>query len=175
MLQAVSESRETVSVAALAVVNAFGDVRDPGTGRLLAGTRIENAPDSAVEVDSFAYELLDTARAMRQGSVRRDFAGSRAGAPRGMSTVLVAVATEAALTCIEAKRVAVMAAAGMARTLSPAHTTFDGDIVFVLSLGSARAEVNAVGAAAADAVAHAIVRGVTQAHSAGGLPGLLPS
>jgi L-aminopeptidase/D-esterase-like protein len=68
-----------------------------------------------------------------------------------------------------------MAAGGMARTLSPAHTTLDGDIVFVLSVGSAPADVNAVGAAAADAVARAIVRGVTQARSAGGLLGLLQS
>ena len=172
MVRVASESGETVRVAALAVVNAFGDVRDLETGRLLAGARIENAPDSAVEVDSFAYELLDTARAMRQGNVRGKFAGSNPAASRGTNTVLAAVATDAALTRMEAKRVAVMAAAGMARTLSPAHTTFDGDIVFVLSVGSAPADVNAVGAAAADAVARAIVRGVTQARSAAGLPGL---
>jgi len=60
----------------------------------------------------------------------------------------------------------------MARALSPAWTRFDGDIVFALSCGSRSADVNALGAAAADAVAAAIVRGVTQANSAGGLPGL---
>jgi L-aminopeptidase/D-esterase-like protein len=65
-----------------------------------------------------------------------------------------------------------MAAAGMARAISPAHTTYDGDIIFVLSVGNARADLNAVGIAAAEAVACAIVRGVTQAHSAAGIPGL---
>jgi L-aminopeptidase/D-esterase-like protein len=89
--------------------------------------------------------------------------------------VLVAVATDATLTRIEAGRVAQMAAAGMARSLSPAHTTFDGDIIFVLSLGHARADLNALGIAAAEAVAHAIVRGVTQSHSAHGVPGLAGS
>jgi len=84
----------------------------------------------------------------------------------------VAVATDAALTRVEAGRVAVMASAGMARALSPAFTRFDGDIVFALSCGSGAASVDAIGAAAAKAVAQAIVRGATQARSASGLPGL---
>jgi L-aminopeptidase/D-esterase-like protein len=45
-------------------------------------------------------------------------------------------------------------------------------VVFALSVGDLHADVNALGAAAADAVAHAIARGVTQAAGAGGLPGL---
>jgi L-aminopeptidase/D-esterase-like protein len=60
----------------------------------------------------------------------------------------------------------------MARAISPAHTTYDGDVIFVLSVGNARADLNALGIAAADAVARAILRGVTQAHSAAGIPGL---
>jgi L-aminopeptidase/D-esterase-like protein len=149
-------------VAALAAVNAFGDVRDPATARLLAGTRV--APDSR--------ELLDTAAALRRGISKPSF--SQPAAPRA-NTVLVAVVTDAALTRIEAKRLAVMASAGVGRSLSPAFTSFDGDIVFALSLGPARpgpAGVDALGAAAAEAVAQAVVRGVTQAGSAGGLPGL---
>ena len=51
-------------------------------------------------------------------------------------------------------------------------TKFDGDIVFALSLGEKEADVVAIGAAAAEAVARAIVRGVTQAETAGGVPGL---
>jgi len=160
-----------VQVAALAAVNAFGDVRDPATGRLLAGAR--TAADSR--------ELLDTAAALRRGMAPPSF--GRAAAPPH-NTVLAVVATDAALSRAEAGRLAVMASAGMARALSPAWTCFDGDVVFALSCGSAdvasggatpssrRADLNALGAAAAEAVAAAIVRGVTQAHSAGGLPGL---
>jgi len=149
----------TVRVAALAAVNAFGDVRDPATGRLLAGTR------SAIG----SHDLLDTAAALR-----REFAPPSFGRPGAApaNTVLVAVATGAALTRADAARLAVMASAGMARALSPAFTRFDGDIVFALSCGDARASVDALGAAAAEAVARAIVRGVTQARSAAGLPGL---
>jgi L-aminopeptidase/D-esterase-like protein len=150
---------QAVRVAALAAVNAFGDVRDPGTGRLLAGAR--TGPG--------ARELLDTAAAMRRGMAPAGF--GRPAAPL-TNTVLVAVATDAAFDRIEAQRVAVMASAGMARALSPAFTRFDGDIVFALSCGDRAATVEAVGAAAADAVANAIVRGVTQGRSAGGLPGL---
>ena len=140
-----------VRVAALAVVNAFGDIRDPESGKILGGAR--RAEDSR--------EFADTAAAMRSGTVRKRFSDP--------NTVLVAAATNAGLGRIEAQRMAVMAAAGMARVISPAHTTFDGDVVFALSIGDARADVNALGAAAAEAVARAIVRGVTQARSAGGV------
>jgi L-aminopeptidase/D-esterase-like protein len=150
---------QTLSVAALAAVNAFGDVRDAATGRLLTGARTTPG----------ARELLDTSAALRRGQTPAGF--GRPAAPAA-NTVLVAVATDAALDRIAARRVAVMAGAGMARALSPAFTRFDGDIVFVLSCGEREAAVEAVGAAAADAVTNAIVRGVTQARSAGGLPGL---
>jgi L-aminopeptidase/D-esterase-like protein len=143
-----------VRVAALAAVNAFGDVRDPSTGQILAGARRGET----------SREFVDMAAAMRTGAKRGSFADP--------NTVLVAVATDAALTRVEASQLARVAAAGMARTLSPAHTTFDGDVVFALSLGSAEADRNALGIAAAEAVARAIVRGVTQARSAGGVPGL---
>ncbi len=76
------------------------------------------------------------------------------------------------MTKQEAQRLAMMAASGMPRVVSPVHTRFDGDIVFALSVGKVQADVNALGAAAADAVAHAIARGVTQSVGAGVVPGL---
>jgi L-aminopeptidase/D-esterase-like protein len=145
-------ARGAIRVAALAVVNVFGDIRDPDTGKIVAGARL--AENSG--------EFADTAAAMRRGTVRTGF--------KDPDTVLVAVATNAALGRLEAERLAKMAAAGVARVVSPAHTTFDGDIVFALSLGTAQVDLNALGAAAAEAVARAIVRGVTQARSAGGVP-----
>jgi L-aminopeptidase/D-esterase-like protein len=145
---------EKVRVAALAAVNAFGDVRDPDSGRILAGARASK--DSK--------KFVDMAAAMQQGEIRKNF--------RDPNTVLVAVATDAALDRVEAGRLAVMASAGMARAISPAHTTFDGDIVFALSCGTTRADLNALGAAAALAVSRAIVRSVKQARPAGGLPAI---
>lgn len=143
-----------VRVAALAVVNAFGDVRDPDSGRIIAGAR--EAADSA--------NVADTALAMRHGAAREGFADP--------NTVLVAVATNAGLTQLEAGRLAVMASAGVARAISPAHTTFDGDVVFALSVGQAHADLNALGAAAAEAVARAIVGSVTEARALGGVPAI---
>jgi L-aminopeptidase/D-esterase-like protein len=148
-------SSQPSRISALAAVNAFGDVLDPETGRILAGAR----------VSPVSRDFADTSAAMRRGVVRKGFSDS--------NTVLVTVATDAALTKHEAQRLATMAASGVPRVVSPVHTRFDGDVVFALSVGSLHADVNALGAAAADAVAHAIARGVTQARGAGGVPGLL--
>lgn len=141
-----------VTVAALVVVNAFGDVRDPHTGRLLAGAR--DAPAS--------YRLADTAGAMRRGIVRRGYDAD--------STTLAVVATNARLTKIQATKMAQMAQQGLVRTIVPAHTTLDGDLVIGLSTGEAEADLNAVGLAAADVVAEAILRAVQKASALGGLP-----
>ena len=63
---------------------------------------------------------------------------------------------------------------GFAQALSPAHTTMDGDLAIALSLGSKIAPVDAIGVAAAEAVAKAIARAARMAESRGGLPGLKP-
>ncbi|MCW5981477.1 MAG: P1 family peptidase [Bryobacteraceae bacterium] len=140
-------------VSALAAVNAFGDVRDPVTGKLLAGAR--RSPSSR--------ELAGTARMMKQGV-------PATGA--WQNTTLAVVATNAALTKVEATKLAQLAAAGVARAIDPVWTTVDGDLVIALSAGSHRGDLNALGAAAAEAVSEAIVRAVKFAPSLGGLPGL---
>lgn len=143
---------EPVRVAALAVANPFGDIRDPDDGRLLAGTRNPQAP----------RRLVDTAAAMLRGRVRAGFAEP--------ATVLAAVATTARLDRRACRRVAKMASAGLARALSPAFTSFDGDVTFTLSVGAVEADVHAVGVAAAQAVGRALARAATEAVAAGGLP-----
>jgi L-aminopeptidase/D-esterase-like protein len=142
-----------IRVAALAVVNAVGDIIDSRTGEILAGTR--KSRDSR--------EFLNSAEAIKQGA--------RAGFKNG-NTTLVAIATNAALTKVQATRVAQMGQQGVVRTISPVHTMSDGDIAIALSLGNERADLNAIGIAAAEAVAEAIMRAVRSAQSLGGLPGL---
>ncbi len=141
-----------LKVAALAAVNAFGDVRDPGTGRLLAGAR--ESPESS--------RLVDTAAAMRRGVVRRGYVSE--------NTTLAVVATNARLTKVQATKMAQMAHQGLVRTILPVHTTLDGDLVIGLATGEVESDLNAVGLAAADAVAEAIVRAVKTATTLGGLP-----
>src|SRR5258708_13091987 len=84
-------------------------------------------------------------------------------------------ATEGAWGRWGARRVAIMAQDGFARAIRPIHTPFDGDTVFVLATGrrpvpEPHAEMLLrIGAAAADCTARAIMRGVYEAQTIGGL------
>ena len=154
---AMVEMAEGVLVSALAVVNAFGDVRDPATGKIVAGARV--AEDSS--------EFTDMAAQMRRGVNREAF-----GAAAPANTTLAVVATNAHFDKVAVTKVAQLAQNGIARAISPVHTMLDGDVVFALSAGERRADVSAVGTVAAEAVAAAIVRAVEQARSLGGVPAL---
>ncbi len=142
-----------ILVQALAVVNAFGDVVDPSTGKVIAGARL--APESPV--------FASTEKLMFQRKMRKVFGSS--------NTTLVVVFTNAALNKVQAVKLAEMAEDGLARAILPAHTMFDGDTVFALSLGEKRADVSLLGAAAAEVTARAIVRAVVMARGLGGVPG----
>lgn len=142
-----------VVVGALMAVNAVGDVRDLDTGALIAGTR--DAPEGR--------RLIDSAQTLTSGAVLERFAGPE-------HTTIGVVATNARLGKAEATRVAALGMLGFARALSPPHTAFDGDTLFVLSVGDRPADLTRLGLAAAEAVARAIVRGVRAAISLPGLP-----
>lgn len=88
------------------------------------------------------------------------------------ATSLVVVATNARLDKGRATHVARMSAAGLARTIRPAHTMFDGDIVFCLATGAVEADPTIVGALGAETVASAVRRGVRAAGGLCGVPGL---
>jgi L-aminopeptidase/D-esterase-like protein len=89
----------------------------------------------------------------------------------GANTTLAVIAVNADLDKAEAKRVAMMAHDGMARAIRPAHTPFDGDLVFAIASGAValdpgvgrQAQVARIGSAAADCLARAIARGVFHA------------
>jgi L-aminopeptidase/D-esterase-like protein len=85
-------------------------------------------------------------------------------------TVIGVVATNARLSKEAANKAAQMAQDGLARTIRPAHTMQDGDTLFMLATGARKADVNIVGAFAAEVVAQAILRAVRAAQPAGGLP-----
>jgi len=142
-------------VAALAVVNAFGDVRDPSTGRILAGTR--RGKDS--------HEFADTAELMRRG-VQRSVSAFE-------STTVGVILTNAKLTKQSASTVAKMASLGMAKALSPGQTLYDGDIVFALASGEIEVDFHTVGLMAEEILIQAIIRGVTKAKEVEGIPSFL--
>ena len=142
-----------LKVSALAAVNALGDVRDPSTGKIVAGAR--KSPES--------MEFADSAKAMKAG---------RRAAPSRQNTTLVVVATNASLTKVEATKLAQLGSLGMARAIDPVNTMSDGDLVVALSLGNLKASVDQLGIAAAEAVSESILRAVRLAPTLGGVPGL---
>jgi L-aminopeptidase/D-esterase-like protein len=131
-------------VAALVAVNAFGDVVDPATGQILAGAR-------PLKGEGWADTL----------ATMKGLVGKAALRVAGWSnTVIGVVVTNARLDKEGANKVAQMAHDGLARAVRPAHTLFDGDTLFALATGSKKADVNLVGAYAAEVVAEAIVRAI---------------
>ena len=151
--------RGSLSVGALAVVNAFGDVRHPKTGELLAGARA--APDGS--------RIVGIEAALSGDSMTPHGRRLRPPAPGG-STTLALVATNARLTREQACRLAGASQVALARCLSPAHTAHDGDLVYALSTGSVSSDALVLEAMAVEALGRAIVRGVTLARGLTGIP-----
>jgi L-aminopeptidase/D-esterase-like protein len=90
----------------------------------------------------------------------------------GTNTTLGVVATNARLSKPQAQKLAQLAQHGLIRGLSPAHTLFDGDIVFAVSTGTQTAEVTRVGLVAAELLAICLGRAVRLAQGLGGVRGL---
>jgi L-aminopeptidase/D-esterase-like protein len=143
-------------VAAIAAVNAVGDVIDPQTNQVIAGIRTTDGK-----------HLAEARKLIRSGDL-----GQRTNPRPGENTTIGLVATNARLTKTEVNRVALMADDGFARAINPSHTTGDGDTVFALATGrwQGEASVTMIGALAAEAMAEAIVRAVAKADSLGGVP-----
>jgi L-aminopeptidase/D-esterase-like protein len=151
-----------VIVGAIAAVNAFGDVVDPQSGQILAGARaLRDGPPPPGAIVDFA----DSMQVMR-GLVGR----SLLGFALPQNTVIGLVATNARFTKEQVNKVAQMAQDGLARAIRPAHTMLDGDTIFAIATGEKNADVNIVGAFAAEAFSQAIVRAVHAARPAAGLP-----
>jgi len=149
-------------VSAIIAVNAFGDVIQPETGRILAGARtIQKGPIIIGNESQFANTLVIMKSLI--GKTVMNFAASQ-------NTVIGTVVTNATLNKEEANKVAQMAHDGLALTIRPAHTMLDGDTLFVMATGKHKADVNIIGAFAAQAVAQAIINAVMKSEPAGGLP-----
>ena len=140
-------------IAALIVVNAWGDVVSPTSGQVIAGPR-----------ESTTGAFLRTATLLKERRTRRPFPTS--------NTVIGVVATNVRLRKEQTHRLAQMAQVGLARTVDPCGSMYDGDTLFVLSLGDRRCDMNALGVGAVEAVATAVQRAVLQAVSLAGVPAL---
>jgi L-aminopeptidase/D-esterase-like protein len=145
-----------VTVGALVVVNALGDVVHPQTGQILAGSRDPATGDFVSAVAT----LLRVPETMGRMLVP------------GQNTTIGVIATDGHLTRDELQRVAALAHDGLARVVRPTHTSFDGDTFFALATGRARSRGNptAIAVAAGELVATAIVRALVSATSLGNVP-----
>jgi L-aminopeptidase/D-esterase-like protein len=140
-----------VTVAALVVTNAFGDVRADTGGAIIAGARRAEGG------------FVDTARLLRSVADDLIFAGG--------NTTLAVIVTDAKIDKVSCKKIAEMAQDGLARTIRPIHTPFDGDVVFAAATGTKPApHLLSLGSAAADVLALAVERSVWMAEPLGGLP-----
>lgn len=190
-----------IVIQAFVAVNAFGDVINPRSGRIIAGARV--SPKSSLFVDTYRQmkrgvlrtgftpdPVRDEAKGRGQSRPKSRMTGSarasqkmlgeqmppslrrmfeREGADTGsrfnlQNTTIAVVATDAAFNKLQMQKIAQMAQNGVARVLCPAHTLFDGDTVFALSIPPTHrpksADLNLVGEAAAEVVAEAIVQAV---------------
>lgn len=156
-----------VTVGAIVVVNSAGEVLDPATGlpwmaELARDFGLSAPPED--EVATFAARHRETSP---------------------LNTTIAVVATDAVLSKAACHRMAVAAQDGLAHAIRPAHTPLDGDTVFALATGTVEvppnpdtpaamspetALVTALGAAAADTLARAVINGVLAAESVAGIP-----
>ena len=135
-----------ITVGALLAVNALGDVLDE-RGRVLAGSR---AP-----ADVPRYPLAPV---------------TPPSAAELEHTVIGCLVTDARLRKPDAVRAADLANSGIARTVSPAHTSMDGDALFLLSAQRVEASVDLVAELGARAVAAAVRSAVRHAEGMPGFP-----
>jgi L-aminopeptidase/D-esterase-like protein len=156
-----------VTVGAVVAVNSAGNIADPQTGLPWPADQIAEfglVPPPADQIAAFA---------------------ARDAEPSPLNTTIAVVATDAALSKAACKRMAIAAQDGLARTMRPSHTPLDGDTVFALATGAVEVQpasdtpaamspetklLTAVGAAAADCLACAVVVAVLAAESIAGIP-----
>jgi L-aminopeptidase/D-esterase-like protein len=156
-----------VTVGAIVVVNAAGEVIDTATG----------LPWQADQIEEFGLTRPPADQIAAFAARNVEFSP--------LNTTIAVIATDAALSPAGCHRIAIAAHDGLARTIRPCHTPLDGDTVFALATGAVEVPpdpetpasmspevplITAIGAAAADVLARAVLVGVLAAESVAGIP-----
>ena len=141
-----------LKVGAVVVVNALGDVYDMKTGRLIAGLLTEDR-----------LGLRGTPEQMKKSiqAVENKFTGN---------TTLAVIVTNAAFDKAELCKIAGIGHDGYARSISPVHTSADGDSIYAVSVGEVSADRDLIGTLAAEVISEAITRAIEGSDSAYGYP-----
>jgi len=141
-----------LQVAALVAVNALGDVINPSTQKVLAGTRADDGKT-----------LLDARSWIKRHPLTQQ---------QDNNTTIGVIATNAVLSMPQATKLAQMGHDGLARSIAPIHTEHDGDTLFAVSTGtwSGDIDMTVIGELAAQMVAQAVVDGTCAATAIKGYP-----
>nr|VFK08561.1 MAG: L-aminopeptidase/D-esterase [Candidatus Kentron sp. LPFa]VFK25164.1 MAG: L-aminopeptidase/D-esterase [Candidatus Kentron sp. LPFa] len=146
-----------IRVGALVIVNAFGDIMDPRTDKIIAGVRGEKKGQFADSIRLFLHNIGPAT-------------------PQRTNTTIGVVATNARLSKIQLRKVAQMAHNGLARSIRPVHTIFDGDTIFAVSVpgrdieGDPGRGLMMIAVAAGRVLEEAIRLAVAEAEMVAGIP-----
>ncbi len=140
-----------VQCAAVVAVNALGDIFDYDSKKIIAGLLSEDGEEIADTVQSLYEEI---------------------GHPKdlwGGNTTIGCILTNANIDKCMCNKLATIAHNGFAQSIRPAHSTADGDTIFVMASGEVEVGVDALGALAAEVTARAVNRAASKAEPAYGL------
>jgi L-aminopeptidase/D-esterase-like protein len=150
------------TIGALVCVNSFGSVTLPGAGDVYWAWPFEIDGEFGGARPPAGWSMPP-----------QDWGAAKYNPGARENTTIAVIATDAALSPAQAKRLAIMAQDGLSRAIRPVHTPFDGDVVFALSTAAqplpqegGELALAELGAAAADTLARAVARGVHAARRA---------
>lgn len=127
-------------VSAIVAVNAFGDIFDYHKGLQIAGPTKDGKMLKTIDlIDQILGSFADI---------------------KPSNTTIGAVATNATFSKTDLTKIAGMAHDGYARSINPVHTLFDGDTIFSLATNKIKANINLVGALAAEVMSMAIANAI---------------
>jgi L-aminopeptidase/D-esterase-like protein len=141
-----------LQIGAIVVVNALGDIYDWKTGNQIAGLLSEDKTKLASTMESMSASIE---------AVDNKFTGN---------TTIAVIITNANFNKSQLCKIAGMGHDGYARSINPVHTSADGDSIYAVSVGDVSADQDLVGSLGAEVLSEAIIRAVTSADSAYGLP-----
>ena len=145
-----------LKVGAIVSVNAFGDIFDYESGKMIAGVLNK-------EKNGFGNSEEELIKIAEDKNLSFDIENNIT-----TNTTIGAVITNAKFTKSQMGKIASMSHNGFARTIKPVHTTLDGDSIYAMSVGDVKANLDAVGSIAAIVMGKAINSAIINTKSAYG-------
>ena len=145
-----------LKVGAIVSVNAFGDIFDYESGKMIAGVLNK-------EKNGFGNSEEELIKIAENKNLSFDIENNIT-----TNTTIGAVITNAKFTKSQMGKIASMSHNGFARTIKPVHTNLDGDSIYAMSVGDVKANLDAVGSIAAIVMGKAINSAIINTKSAYG-------